>query len=66
MNTDIKVSSDNDEYKCYYISNNGREYFWTGKPSNLRSRFPEAQILCTGVEAVQATQMAREITRVAV
>lgn len=59
--TDATLSQTDNNYDCYYISNSGREYFWTGRPSNLYSRFPEAQIICTGVEAVMREQNKRAV-----
>jgi hypothetical protein len=42
------------EYACYYIKNGSREFFWSGRPSTLRVRYPYAKILCTGPEAIAA------------
>jgi len=42
------------EYACYYINNENREFFWSGRPLTLRVRYPYAKIICTGPEAIAA------------
>lgn len=47
------------EYACYYINNERREFFWSGRPSTLRVRYPHAKIICTGPEAIAAVAFNR-------
>ena len=46
-------------YACYYINNERREFFWSGRPSTLRVRYPHAKIICTGPEAIAAVAFKR-------
>ena len=58
MTTDEQLVKAN-VYACYYINNERREFFWSGRPSTLRVRYPHAKIICTGPEAIAAVAFKR-------